>query len=208
MGSTAHVFASAILVALVYLFQRSAPWQTAARMLRRLRWFFLSLAVLFFWFTPGDPLIIADSAWTAWLPTRAGLLEGVTRITALVVIVLAVNIIIATTPREQLLMGLLWLSAPLEKVGIQRARFALRVVLVLGAVPRMQEVLGSEKQDIVSNGARGVTQIGTIAGRAVESALCEAEKAPLSPMALELGTAPPFWQWTLPAILIAVWWML
>jgi len=207
LGSPAHVFASACLVVLVYLFQRPAPWYAAGRMLRRLRWFFLSLAVLFFWFTPGEPLLIADAVWSMWSPTWEGLAQGVVRIGALVVIVLAVNIVLATTHREQLLAGLLWLGAPLEKLGIHRERLALRVALVLGAVPRVQELLGAARRGVVIDRARGFAQIGAMAGRAFETALREADGASLSPLAVQLGTAPPLWQWTLPAALAAAWWV-
>lgn len=207
VGSPAHLFVFAILVVLVYLFQRPAPWRSAGRMLRRLRWFFVSLLVLFFWFTPGDPLLFADAVGSRWLPTREGVIEGTIRISALVVIVLAVNLILATTPREQLLAGLLWLAAPLEKLGADRERFALRVALVLDAVPKVQELLGEARCSIATHRARGFAAVGTTAGRALETALREADNASLSPLPVQLGTAPPVWQWVLPAALIVGgWW--
>lgn len=206
MGRPVHVIVSALIIAFLYLLHRPAPWHSGRRMLRQLRWFFVSLLVLFFWFTPGDPVFYAAADWSRWLPTREGLAEGVLRVTALAVIVLAVNLVLAITPQEQLFAGLLWLAAPVERLGADRKRFALRVTLVLGAVPNVQELLSDLRRTIAGDGTLGFTAFGEVAGRALDRILREADSAPLSPLVVQLGTAPPLWQWTLPAFLILGWW--
>lgn len=174
-------------------------------MLRRLRWFFVSLLVLYLWFTPGEPVLFGNATWSGWLPTREGFAEGAIRIAALVVIVLAVNVLVIATPREQLLAGLLWLAKPLETLGASRERFALRVTLVLGAVPQVQEILAEVRHGIAISGVRAIASIGATAGRALEVTLRAADNTSPSPVVVQLGSAPPLWQWLCPVALVAGW---
>lgn len=175
-------------------------------MLRQLRWFLVSLLVLFFWFTPGEPAWFAAADWSRWLPTREGLIDGAVRVTALVVIVLAVNLILAVTSQEQLVAALLWLAVPLERLGANRERLALRVALVIGAIPRVQGFLSDSRRGIASSGTCGFGAIGRTAGRTIDTILREADRAPLLPLTVQLGTTPPLWQWTLPGLLALGWW--
>lgn len=204
-GNPLQVGGSGLLVILLIAVQGAARLHSARRMLRRLRWFFVSLLVLYFWFTPGEPVFSVDAQWSGWLPTREGVAEGGIRIAALIVIVLAVNVLVIATSREQLLTGLLWLASPLESLGANRERFALRITLVLGAAPRVQELLTQVRQGSAGTGVRGIASIGATAGRAFEMTLHEADNASLAPVVVQFGSAPPTWQWSCPALLVAGW---
>lgn len=102
----------------------SLAMQQAAGMLLRLKWFWFALLVLYGWFHMPDA-----GAW--WQPSVAGLWLGVQRGAVLASLVIAVVLLQMSTPREDLLAGMLWLAWPLQQLGAPIQRMALRLVLTM-----------------------------------------------------------------------------
>ncbi|MEE8343630.1 MAG: hypothetical protein V3R51_07485, partial [Gammaproteobacteria bacterium] len=126
------------LLALVSVFNGNGAWTGLVVMLRRVRWLLISLLVIYGWFTPGPELLPVLGSLS---PSVRGLYEGSLRITALLVMVAAVHLLLRATVREQLLSALHQLTAPLTWLRFPRERFVARMMLVLDAVPQMQELV-------------------------------------------------------------------
>lgn len=165
------------------------PPGPALRGLRRMRWFFLSIAVLYLWFTPGEPLV-AD---IGWLPSLEGAWLALRRCTVLALMILAVFLLLGSTPRDQLTAGLLRLSAPLRLLGLAPERFARRLVAALDAVPGMQALVSDMR---IRRREAGLLAAAAGAIAAVERAAeSEASLPPVPRLA-----PPPAWQWLLPLL--------
>ncbi len=169
------------------------------RMLRRMRWLFLSILIVYFWFTPGKPLWPGHAE--AWVPTVEGMVLGMERILALGLIVLAVNLLSASTPREHLLAAVYWLARPLRGIGLAPERLALRMVLAMEAVAALQTVLLRARQSFSQGQGRITTRIAGAAGKLFEETLAQAQQAPRRPHTLPLLWPPAWLQWTCPPLL-------
>ncbi len=170
------------------------------RMLARLRWFFLSIAVLYLWFTPGEALLPALGAAS---PSWPGLLQGLLRAGSLILIVLAVDLLLQLTPRDQMLGALYRLAGLLRPLGVSSERFALRMSLTLEAVGSIS--LQPEATEPRPAGWRRRLQ------QMSEALLAQwhrALRAPAQTLEVEilLDEAPPSWQWGLPVFLVAAFW--
>lgn len=203
LGNAADIFLAALLLtALYYAFARPA-WPATWRMLRRMRWLFLSIAIIYLWLTPGEPLLTVAGEWASWLPTLEGVRDGVLRIAALALMVAAASLLMQATSREQILAALRWLSAPLRYVGFPCERFAVRTVLTLEAVGQMQERVRAALADLPSGGP-SFARIGAVAAAVLRAALGEAEAAPCAALVVPAQAPPGAVQWSVPLLLAAV----
>lgn len=139
LGGFATLLWGGLLLLLAYglAARRAIPGLAAG--LRRIRWLLLSILVLYGWWTPGPPLWEGLGALS---PSRSGLALGGVRIGLLVAIVAAVHWVLRSMERTDLLAALVALTAPLARLGLNHQRFAVRVVLTLDAVPRVQAEVG------------------------------------------------------------------
>lgn len=201
-GGLRGLLLSFVLLAILYGAVRAVDLAVLGRMLKRMRWLFVSLAVVYLWFTPGDPLFPALGAVS---PTVDGLQAGALRVGLLIVLVTAVNLLLQSTSREQLLVGLYWLARPLQWLGFSRERLAVRMVLVLETVPHLQSLLGSQKPDL--RGKSAVRLAGETAARYFETALEKAERAPCGTIEIPEGCRPPLYQWLYPLVLGMLVWL-
>jgi hypothetical protein len=97
----------------------------ALRLALRLRWFFLSLVLLFGWLPPGT-----DAGWN-WMPSALGLAEAGRRILALLLLVAWIAWVMQAFHRAELITGLaVWLR-PLGWLGISGERFSQRLFLAI-----------------------------------------------------------------------------
>ena len=140
-GDVPRVLCAFALLTVGYAWLNSVPVKLAGRMLSRLRWFFLSLLVIYGWFTPGRPLWPGTSGLAAMAPSIEGLLAGAERIAALAAIVLGVNLLLRSTSREQLLSAIYGLARPLAVFGGVRERLAVRMMLVIEALDGTRELV-------------------------------------------------------------------
>ena len=113
-------------------------WQSAFRMLFRLKWLFFSILLIYFFFSPTLPIehpLAPDSGYLVQLQKLSAymnqMLPGIFRITVLILIIFSVNLFLKTTTKEQILAALLWLFYPLKFLNINIERILLRAVLTL-----------------------------------------------------------------------------
>lgn len=170
-------------------------------MVLRLKWFFLSICLLFLWFTPGSPLLPALGGLS---PVQEGLREGLGRCLVLVLAVAAVVWLLQVTPREQLLGGLLWLTRPLRALGFPQERFAVRLVLTLEVIPQLRLLLGDGIRSAPPGpGLRArAAALGDGAARLFSNVLDQADRRPLEPMTLEFMTAPSMMDWMILSLIM------
>ncbi|MBI5451435.1 MAG: hypothetical protein HY940_08770 [Gammaproteobacteria bacterium] len=209
------VMVTAAALAAAMLVQRE--WWVALRgMLRRIRWLMLTIFLIYLWMTPGAPLLEEWNA--AWMPSREGVLQGGLRILSLLAVVMAVTVLLAVTTRRQLCAALYQLVTPLRVLGLSRERFALRMLLVLETLPRIERELGpllaASKPAAEAMGAARVNysaalqRIAERMGALVQRIHAEAEQEPLRTLSLELLPAPLWYEWLPPLGLAAVlWWL-
>lgn len=166
--------------------------------LRRLRWILLSVIILYAWLLPGEALL-ADAAWS---PSREGLTAGICRAWMLLVMAVAARVLMRVTPREQLLAALHVLLTPFRFLGLDPARFCLRLVLTL------EYAIGD-----VAKGRGATARHGSLVSRAVATARTRldaaeerAARAPLAPVRIPRLGMPAPWQWLVPAGLLLLLW--
>jgi energy-coupling factor transport system permease protein len=165
-------------------------------MLTRLRWLFLAILLVYGWWTPGDPLFPSAGSLS---PVQEGLRSGLLRVAALVLIVCAVQLLLRTTPRGQLLSALYALTRPVLSASL-RERFAVRVLLTLEAVPRVQQLLAAKRQ----SKAAGVNSLQRLAGSvsAVYNEILDtASRSAGTTLEFDEPLPAPLQQWLLPLLL-------
>ena len=201
-GRAGALLAAAAL-ALLYAFLGLRHLAPAWRMIRRMRWFFLSLLVIYFWFTPGQPALGFLPLPSAYLPTVQGMVAGAARIASLLLIILAVNLLLCTTPRQELIGAIHWLARPLAWLGICPDRLAVRMHLVMDALASVQALV---RQALPGRdgGGRRLRQLGCFAADVFRGVTEAAERAPCRDVTLRRCLAPPLYQWLYPLALGAV----
>ncbi len=109
------------------------------RVVRRMKWLFISIFVIYAFGTPGEYIqhIPASAA-----PTVEGCILGGGQIAKLLIALATLNILFATSSREQLMIGLHLLLSPLNLLGLNTNRFIARLLLTLDYV---EELAAKEK---------------------------------------------------------------
>lgn len=161
-------------------------------MLRRLRWFFLSIVIVYWWFTPGDPIIPYVHVL---IPSEEGIIEGMVHLVVLVTLVAGVNLLLATTPKPALMAALLWLLRPMKIVGLDTDKLALRMTLTLEAADKLQHL---PQHDFPRQSSHWLTAIAVRCSAAVNEVIHQAKVAPLLPYTIPPLQPPPLWQWVYP----------
>ncbi|MBI5461268.1 MAG: hypothetical protein HY941_03685 [Gammaproteobacteria bacterium] len=175
---------------------RAFDAQTLMNMLRRVRWLLLAILILYGWFTPGVALL---STLGQFSPSLEGMQQGLLRVAALLAIVAAVYLLLAITPRGELVAGLLWYGRPLRRLGVDATRFAVRLVLALEAVPQVQTLARTALLDTPS-GASRMQRLGRAATAVFQATLARAEQS-TGDIAVPDPQPVPLWQWLLPSAL-------
>ncbi len=98
------------------------------RVLKRLRWVFLAVLILFAWQGPGLLLLPALGRWS---PTLDGALLAGEQGLRLLAMVSVISYLLARLDREAWVASLQVLLQPLSVVGVSARRFAVRLALVL-----------------------------------------------------------------------------
>jgi energy-coupling factor transport system permease protein len=97
-------------------------------MMRRMRWLFLSIFLIYAYTTPGQyllgfPLEVA--------PTYEGLHAGLIQIGRIALVIAGVAVLMATSTREVLMVGIYSIIKPLGLIGVSPERFTARLYLTL-----------------------------------------------------------------------------
>jgi len=204
IGTGAQLVLGALVLTALLLLTNARGLAAGLRMLSRLRWLLFSIVIVYLWFTPGTPLLPTGPD-NAWMPTREGAAVAALRVGMLAIMVLAVNVLIASTPRARLLGALYWLATPLALLGLSRERLVLRMVLAFEATAELQGDLASRYTRLRGEQSR----LGAIAGTAAQAfadAVQRAETAPCTPRQLTVPDAPPVSQWAYPLLLAVAFW--
>jgi hypothetical protein len=187
-------------LSLLFIAAFAAPAGTlnsAWTMLRRLRWFFLSLLIVYGWFASMP----ADGA-SRLLPSMAGLFLGAERMLALACIVYGVCLLLRTSTREDLLRGIYGLARSFAVLGLRPERLALRLLLVLDSLDTRRASLRAE---LPSYSRRvSVSEIGAYAAHVLEDTIDRAERRESEEIVFDPGGLPPLWQWLLPPALFGL----
>jgi len=99
--------------------------------MRRMRWFFFSIFLIYAFGTPGEllpqfPISIA--------PSFEGLQLGLLQISRLVIALAALSVLLATLAKTELMLALHMLLKPLGYLGLDVERFSVRLLLTLNYV--------------------------------------------------------------------------
>lgn len=192
----AVLFATSLVLAL-YVATSTTHLTPALKMLRRMRWLFISISGFYFWFTPGTPLFESASDW---LPSVEGLQLGGARIAALVTLVLAVNLLLQTTPRAALVSAILWLTQPLRWIGFAHERLAVRLTLVFEAVREVQSLYAAATP--TTNERRTpLARFGARVATLFEQTLQRADAQELQALHVDISASPPWYQWLYPVLI-------
>ncbi len=105
------------------------------RLMRRLKWFYLVMLLIFIFNTPGEHV----AHWPFSVkPTYEGLRMGVEQVLRIAVILAALSIVLTQNTKQQLISGLYFSMRPLSYLGLDVKRFAARLWLTLHYVELQQ----------------------------------------------------------------------
>ncbi|MFV2059025.1 MAG: hypothetical protein ACC707_21415, partial [Thiohalomonadales bacterium] len=103
----------------------------------RLKWLFFSILLIYLLLTPGRPIFESLHSWF----TYEGLYLGLLRVSALVVLILAVNLLIQVKQQAELSYAIIWLLSPLKYLGFPVDKLAIRISLTFKYVDELQTTL-------------------------------------------------------------------
>lgn len=203
-GGAAELAGGGVMLAGAYAASSPRLFLPAVTMIYRMRWFLLSLFIVYGWFTPGQPLVGSEGARFAELwPTREGAQAGLLRAALLMAIVAGANLLLRTTSRDELLVAVYGLARPLAWCGISRERIAVRMVLVIEALDPVRRIV-TERLAAVGGGLPDLRTTGRFASGVMQRVVQEAEAVSGGTVHLAVAGAPPPLQWLCPAMLAGV----
>lgn len=167
------------------------------RLLRRLRWLLLALAVTHLWATPGPPCLASAPGWS---PSCEGLALALRRALALIELAVAGGYVLTGYSREELVGALHLLAAPLDRYGRLRERMTARLALTLAVVPRLAAVLEARPR----TGGQPLRRAAATAAWAWRVTVAEAARAADTGIDVARLPVPPRTAWLLPLLLAAV----
>ncbi len=98
------------------------------RILKRMKWFFLVILLIFAFNTPGQHIQGWDYPFS---PTYEGLASGLLQVFRMLTLLAALSLIMAINTKQQLISGFYFMLLPLQSVGLEIERFAARLWLTL-----------------------------------------------------------------------------
>ena len=98
---------------------------------RRMRWLFLSILIIYAFGTPGE---LIPQFPVNFAPTFEGVQLGLLQIEKLLIALAALSILLTSSPKEQMMLGLYMLLRPFRYLGLNIERFSARLLLTLNYV--------------------------------------------------------------------------
>lgn len=131
-----------MVILLIFLaFNMLSKTSQFLRALKRFKWFFLVMMLIFAFNTPGEHL----ANWPfAISPTYEGLVSGAAQTLRIAVMLAALALILALNTRQQLISGFYFIFSPLKYLGLEVERFAARLWLTLHYVELQREQFSSK----------------------------------------------------------------
>lgn len=114
------------------------------RLMKRLKWFYAVMFILFVFNTPGQHL----PNWPAWAePTYEGIEAGIKQFIRVATILGVLSLVLINNNKQQLISGLYFLIRPMSFFGFDVKRFSARLWLTLHYVELHEE---NNKEDLLS----------------------------------------------------------
>ena len=124
-----------ILIILIAILMINSA-QQFLRSIKRFKWLFLVMIVIFAFNTPGEHM----AGWPLSIsPTYEGVAAGFTQTIRIIVMLAALSLILAFNTRQQLISGFYFIFTPLKYFGLEVERFAARLWLTLHYVELQNE---------------------------------------------------------------------
>ncbi|MDP1658286.1 MAG: energy-coupling factor transporter transmembrane component T [Methylotenera sp.] len=113
------------------LFAAKLQFKDFLRVVKRMRWLFISIFIIYAFGTPGEyvqqfPVILA--------PTIEGCVLGLLHIAKLLIALATLSLLFSTSSKEQLMTGLYLFLLPLKRLGFNTEQFTARLILTLDYV--------------------------------------------------------------------------
>lgn len=190
-----HASLATILLCIAVLFSIDNGWQRWLRLVRRLKWFWISLVVLYLGFTPGEAI------WSNlfWSPSYEGLSQGALRMLILLDIFTLVFIMHSKISRQGILAGLHALCWFLQfKEGL-RDKLVMRLMLTFEYVERIPEIYQQVIQSISPEMSR-VNRIVYVLGNMMHNTTpCQGSDS----VTIQYLPYPHWYEWSYPFIIAA-----
>lgn len=139
------IFIGAFL--LLFVYQKNSHF---LRLMKRLKWFYLVMFLIFIFNTPGEHMVSGSYGVN---PTFEGLQLGLQQVLRITLMLAALSLMLTRNTIQQLISGLYFLLSPLSTIGIDVKRFAARLLLTLHYV-EVQQALAQDKLLIKGLGER------------------------------------------------------
>ena len=201
LGNGQALLPGVLLLAVLYARADRSRLAGLLALVRRIRWLLLSILVLYGWWTPGTPLWEGGGAYG---PTQEGLVQGALRAGVLLAIVAAVHWVMTVTGRNALLEAVVRLTSALGWLGLDHRRLAVRMLLTLETVPRVQAL--ASRPGSAGEGASRARRFAARAQQLYVAVLAEAGAAETGWRELRDSGPVPAWQWALPVLLGLLLW--
>ncbi len=107
------------------------------RMIRRMKWFFITMLFIYAFNTPGEHILGFNFYFA---PTYEGLQSGLLQMLRMLSLLGALSLIMNFNSKQQLISGFYFMLLPLRYVGIKVERFAARLCLTLDYVESAQQL--------------------------------------------------------------------
>ena len=197
-ANAGQLFSGLILFSLLYLYSPIDFLPRAFAMLLRLRWFFLSILVLYIWMSPDASPLSNSSSVFSFIPP--GVASGLGRVFSLVLIVLAVSYLLASLEQNQLIAAIYWLAAPLAYLGLEREKMVLRLAMGMEAVGKLAKIprLKRADEDRPGAGKNFYSRITASLQYYYQYALDCTKEDTGNKYTFDCLNPPAFWQWGFP----------
>ena len=169
-------------------------------LLHKLRWFLLTMIILYGWMIPGDPIFTVFPAML--MPTTEGVSTGVTRLSVLLLLMACIAYLMSRTSTTELIDGVYACLAPFQFMGISRKKLTVRLVLAMELVQQVRPILEEVKKEYPER--THLRDVPQILERAFEAIVHRMDSAPLHPIDITLEGTTPIWQWLIPVGILAV----
>ncbi len=123
-----------LLCILVTVFALKLQFNKFLRVVKRMRWLFISIFIIYAFDTPGEYIHYFSNSYA---PTFEGCRLGALQIAKLLIALASINILFATSSKEHLMLGLYLLLSPLKLLGLNIERFTARLFLTLDYVEEL-----------------------------------------------------------------------
>ncbi len=125
-----------LMFSVLFLFQLYLKNKHYYQLMKRLKWFYLVMFIIFVFNTPGQHI----PNWPSWAqPTYEGVEAGVRQLIRIALILGALSLVLINNNKQELISGLYFLIKPLAYLGLDIQRFSARLWLTLHYVELRQE---------------------------------------------------------------------